>query len=371
MFSARHIALTVTLLVALSCGEGASAPPVSPDPAQARESIEVKTAVARRGTVLPRLVAPGSIAARRTSMIGAEVTGRIDRVFVDVGDRVESGDPLFELDRSTYEAAVQQAEAGLELARAERRQLEADLKRSQELRQKQALSQQGLEQIETQLAVGRARERQAAAALVIARQNLAKTRVFAPYAGTVAKRLADEGTTARSMPQTIVLELQETGELEGLTTLPESVHARVHIGDAVLIAVEGLQDPIETRIFSIADTIDPATRTFLVRMQIPNPDRRIKAGGFARVEIFPEAQEETLSLPPDAVRTEAGQTSVLIVRGGEAVEVPVRLGIFSEDAAEVLSGLDEGAVVLVGDAARELAPGTPVRPRGTGEAPRI
>jgi len=362
---AREIAAASTLVALLACGAGPGEEPASPEAATvtAGPAVEVETAVAHRGTVLPRLQAPGSILARRTSQIGAEVTGRIDRVLVDVGDRVETGDLVFEIERSNFEAAVNQAEAALELARAERRQTKSDLERARELRQKNVLSEQGLEQIETQFAVATAREHQAEAALVIARENLAKTRVFAPYTGTVAKRLADEGTTARAMPQTIVIELQETGDLEAVAALPELVHARVHIGDRALLTVEGLPDPVETRVFSVADTIDSMTRTFEVRMRVPNPDHRIKAGVFARVEIFSNSRVDTLLIPREAVRSEAGRTSVLVVRDGKALEVPVRLGIVSEDAVEVLSGIDEGEEVIAGEAAHDLAPGTSVTPR--------
>lgn len=361
----RETAAALTLLAVLACGAGPGKETASPGAVgvTAGAAVEVETAVARRGTVLPRLLAPGSIIARRTSQIGAEVTGRIERVLVDVGDRVETGDLLFEIDPSTFEAAARQAEAALELTRAERRQMASDLERARELRQKDVLSEQGFEQIETQLTVARAREQEAKAALAIARESLAKTRVFAPYAGTVAKRLADEGTTARAMPQTIVVELQETGDLEAVSALPELVHARVHIGDRALLTVEGLPEPVETRVFSVADTIDSMTRTFLVRMRVPNPDHRIKAGVFARVEIFSNDRVDTLLIPREAVRSEAGRTSVLVVRGGKAIEVPVRLGIVSEDAIEVLSGLDEGGEVIVGEAALDLAPGTAVTPR--------
>ena len=369
---ARETAAALTLVATLACGAGPGEELASSDAAEvtAGSAVEVETAVARRGTVLPRLQAPGSILARRTSEIGAEVTGRIDRILVDVGDRVETGDLLLEIERSTFEAAVRQAEAALELARAERRQTESDLERARELRQKAVLSEQGLEQIETQFAVARAREQQAEAALVIAQENLARTRVVAPYAGTVARRLADEGTTARTMPQTIVIELQETGDLEAVAALPESVHARVHVGDRALLTVAGLPDPVETRVMSVADTIDSMTRTFLVRMRVPNPDHRLKAGVFARVEILSDSQVDTLLIPRDAVRSEAGRTSVLVVRDGEALEVPVRLGIVSEDAIEVLSGIDEGEEVIVGEEARGLAPGISVSPRPATGRPR-
>jgi membrane fusion protein (multidrug efflux system) len=149
--------------------------------------------------------------------------------------------------------------------------------------------------------------------------------------------------------------------MESHASLPESHHARVQVGDRALLRVEGVPDPLETRVEAIADTIDPTTRSFLIRMQIANPDHRLKAGAFARVEIFPSLRREAVLVSREAIRSEAGRTSVLVLRGGRAVEVPVRIGLTSEDEVEVLSGLEPDEEVIAGRAARSLAPGTPVR----------
>jgi RND family efflux transporter MFP subunit len=361
---ARYITPCALLVCLLGPGcretPRSEAPTIAAAPGAA--PIEVITVLVRRGTLPLRITAPGTLVARRTSKVGAEVTGLIEEVFVNVGDRFEKGDPLFRIDDSTYKASLRQAQAGLELARAERRQLDADLARASPLHKKKVLAEQELERVETQVAVAKARERQALAAVAVARQNLERTQVNAPYAGTVARRLADEGTTAQNRPQTIVLLLQETGELEGRASLPESHHARVRVGDRVLLHVDGIPEPIDVKVTAIADTIDEHTRTFLVRTRVPNPDHRYKAGTFTRVEIFPGALREALLVPREAIRSEAGRATVLLVRDGRAIEVPLQIGLVSEDTAEVLAGVKLADEVIVGEAAQELAPGTLVRP---------
>ena len=193
-----------------------------------------------------------------------------------------------------------------------------------------------------------------------------RTLVRAPYAGAVVGRLADEGTTAQAQPQTIVVVLQETVELEGRATLPEAHLQAVRVGDRALLHVSGFPEPIETTISSVGDAVDPDTRTYEVRMRVPNPDHRFKGGVFAHVEIEPAAKPDALLVPRDALRTEEGRTRVLTVQAGHAVAVPIRLGIVSEEVAEVLSGLEPGDRVIVGDAARTVAPGMPVRVLGDG-----
>jgi membrane fusion protein (multidrug efflux system) len=356
----------LVLAILLGCPQGkvgseadagaGAAPPDAADPI-----VEVETAHIRRGSVIQRISAPGSIVARRESRIGPEVGGRIERIFVQEGDRVETGDPLFQIEREPYELALRQAEARLDRARAEREQLETDLKRARSLKRENIVAQQRMDQLETQLAVARAAEREAREQQALARRNLDQTRVRAPYPASVAARLEDEGTTALVQPQTIVIVLQETTELEAQATLPETHFAAIQPGDAAVLHVDGLALPIATEVSSVSDVIDPATRTFLVRMPVPNPEHQLKAGTFARVEILPRAKDDVIVVPREALRREDGRIHVLLLRDGRTQEAPVRLGTVAEDVAEVLHGLRVDDVVVVGDQARTLGPGMRVR----------
>jgi RND family efflux transporter MFP subunit len=323
--------------------------------------IEVTTARIGRGTIQVRVSAPGSLLARRESRIGAEVRGRIQEVFVREGDRVEAGDPLFQIDPKTYQVTLRQAEAGLDLARSERRQIEADFERSHILHGKDVVSIDELDRVETQVAVAKARERQAAEAVAMARHDLEQTLVVAPFDGSIAERRADEGTTALVQPQTIVIVLQETSVLEAEANLPEGQLAVVRVGDVARVYVEGLPEPIETRVASVGDTIDPDTRTYRVDMLVPNPDHRLKAGAFAHIDIEPQAKRQVILVPRDALRSAGGRTRVLVVREGRAQAIPVRLGVVSGDYAEVLGGITVDSEVIVGEAARSVAPGMHVR----------
>ena len=302
--------------------------------------VEVTTARVRRGSILERVSAPGSLRARRESRIGAEVSGRIQQVFVNDGDRVEAGAPLFQIDRGPYEMALRQAAAVLDVARAERAQIEADLTRGNALRRSDIVAAEQLERMRTQVAVAKAHERQAAEGVALARHHLEQTLVVAPFGGSVAQRLVDEGTTALVQPQTIVIVLQETDVLEAEANIPESQLSIVRVGDPALVHVEGLPQPIQTSVSAVSDTIDPQARTYRVQMIVPNPDHALKAGIFARIDILPSAKRDALLVPRAAVRSEDGGTRVLVVRDGRAQAVAVQLGVVSENEAEVLSGLE-------------------------------
>jgi RND family efflux transporter MFP subunit len=319
--------------------------------------VEVQTARLRRGVFSQVLSAPGSVVARRRSLIGVEVTGRILRVHVSVGDRVAVGAPLFEIDPTTYAMALRQAEAGLDVAEAERWQMEADVKRASTLRRQNVLAQQEIERLTTSLSVAQARVRQAKEAVALAQQNLQKTSVGAPYAGSIVERLADEGTTALVQPQTVVVVIEETADLEARASIAESQMALVSVGDPATVRIEGLAEPVNTSVAAVADSIDPATRTYLVKMPVPNPEFRIKAGVFAHVEIQPRGSLEKLLAPRESIRVEDGRSRLLVVDDGQVETRTIEVGVISDNEAEILNGADGSEVVVIGDAARTVVGG--------------
>ncbi|HSJ96472.1 MAG TPA: efflux RND transporter periplasmic adaptor subunit [Myxococcota bacterium] len=361
------VSLFAMALLAAGCS-GPTAPGSEEAGAAEEPVVAVRTTLARRGAIAQRLTASATLEARRESRIGTEVQGRIERVFVDEGDRVEAGDPLFEIDREPYEMALRQAQARLDLVRAQRAQGESDVARSRSLRERGVVAVQAIEQLETQLAVARANERQAAEAVALARHQLARTRVLAPWSGSVAARLVDEGSTALVQPQTVLLVLQESGALEARASIPESQLARLRVGDAAQLSIEGLAGPIETRVSAVSDAIDPATRTYSVRMPVANADHALRAGVFALVEIAPQPKADALLVPREAVRSEDGRTRVFTVREGRATPLPVVLGLVSDADAEILEGLEDGTPVIVGQAAGQIAPGMRVRVAGADDA---
>jgi membrane fusion protein (multidrug efflux system) len=359
----------VLLLVASGC-ERASAPDPNASAAGFAQvpEIDVDTARIRLGSIVQRISAPGSIVARREARIGPEVRGRILEIFVEEGDRVTDGDALFQIDPEPYRLALAQAKAVLDRVRAEREQTQADLSRAGELHRQKIVAEQETDHLATGVEVALAREREAGEALAMAERNHKRTLVRAPFAGSITRRLEDEGTTALVQPQTIVILLQETHVLEAVATIAEIHFASIRAGDVALLHVDGLAMPIRTEVQSVGDSVDEASRTFRVKMSVPNDDHRLKAGLFARIDILPQAKSEVLLAPRDAVRSQDGRTQVLVVRNGIAALTTIEVGLISENAIEVIAGLRVDDEVVVGEAARTLAPGMRVRERNDDES---
>ncbi len=167
-------------------------------------------------------------------------------------------------------------------------------------------------------------------------------------------------TTALVQPQTIVLVLQETAELEAQAAIAESQMSLVQVGDIALVRIEGLAQPVRSQVSAVSDTIDAATRTYLVKIPVPNAAHAIKAGIFAQVEIEPRQHGDVLLAPREAIRVEDGRTRLLVVRQGRVEAVPIEVGVIAETEAEIVSGADGSEVVVVGETARSIVLGMPV-----------
>jgi RND family efflux transporter MFP subunit len=352
--------------LALGCGANDAAPvdvaaqaATIPSGESPRERVEIARAIPRALRAL--VAASGTVEARRITEIAAEVPGRLESVFVRVGDAVSAGEPLFRVDPGPYEMALAEARAGLALARAESANAAAEAERLRLLLEQSAASQQRYEQLSTQARVARATVDQMEARLARAARDLERTEVRAPYAASVIERRAHEGALAGNEALLVIL---ESGALEAILNVPESTPVPVRAGDPVRLFVEGRAEPIETRVARVSERVDPDTRTYEVRCPVDDPSAGVKAGSYARAELEATRDAPQPAVPRSAVLTRDGRSFALRIEAGVARAVPIRVGIQDDDWAEVLSGLAIGDALVTGDAAQRIPPGTPRRTDG-------
>ena len=369
MFGPRSVRTAVVawlMLPMLACGDteapGVSAaevgagPPTEDPRGPERIETETVTLAALRASIS----ASGSIEARRVTEVAAEVGGRLLEVFVEVGDEVAEGDPLFRIDPGPYELAVAEVRAGLALARAEAKQARQEEERMMELARQDIVSRQLHEQLQTQAEVADARVAQMRARIDRAKRDLERTWVRSPYAGSVVERRAHEGALAGSTPIVVV---QETGALEAVLDVPEATPIPVRVGDPILLFVEGRIDPLRTQVSRVNARVDAHTRTYQVRGPVDAADGTVKAGSYVRAELHPSRTEPRPALHRSAVLRRDGRTYVFRVNGSRAERVAVRVGIVAGDRAEILSGLSEGDTVVRGEAAGRLTDGMSIEPQ--------
>jgi len=333
---------------------GAAASPSEPEFQGSAGVDRVETQRVELGEIRTSMAASGAIRARRVTEIGAEVSGRLVEVLVDVGDEVEEGDPLFQIDARPYQLGLAEVRAGLALARAESENAAHEVDRVAKLIQERAASEQHFDQLRTAAAVARAQVEQMEARVARAERDLECTVVRAPYPGSIVERRAHEGAMAGPAP---ILVLQETGALEAVLDIPDAWPAPVRAGAEVRLYVEGLAEPLVTRIDRVSARVDPATHTYEVRGPVDDPSHTVKAGSYLRAEVEMSSGKAAPVVARSALLTRDGRTYVFRVSGDTVERVPVRVGVVDENRAQILSGVASGDEVVRGEAVGRLEGG--------------
>ena len=346
--------LSLALLAGCDSGDGGAVASNGPP------AVSVYHTQVRVENVVDPFMATGEVMADKRTDIKARVDSIIEDVYVDVGDQVKAGDPLLrtrQLDYINRELALKHA---LDLARVELAQAERDYGRAQPLRDKGVVSQGRMDQVLTQHQVAKSRLGIAEASLAQAEQDLSDTVVRAPYDGIITARHIDEGTLMKiATGGSPALEIIKLNVVEVVARLPAVHLAKIREGGRVMVQLDGFDAPLESTLAVINDRIDARTRSVEVRIRLNNPDLVIKPGLFAKVSLYP-APRAALVLDRRAVLGLLGDNFVFVPDAGVARRRPVAVRDIGVDEVEVLAGLAEGEVALVGPNLPDLKDGSPI-----------
>lgn len=311
----------------------------------------------------------------------SRVDGYIAKLHADKGDFVKRGQLLIEIDHTDYQHAVDQAKANLAAAHAKVAQQQAALRhatltldRMKALIKDQFVSQQDLDnaQVTFDAAVAvleslHAQVAQMEVALAQAETNLAYSYIRAPFAGYVAERNLDTGayvTGTAASTSTMsrgMLSLHDIDTVRVLIDVVEKDIPLIRIGQKAELRAEAYPDQVfEGTVTRIVQALNRATRTMTVEIDLPNKDRRLKGGMFARVEVVVGTHRDAIHIPIDAVSRLEEAQYVFVVRDGKAQRVNVEIGARKENRIEIVKGLsgDEAVIVSGKDLVHD---GTPVQ----------
>lgn len=286
--------------------------------------------------------------------VGSRVSGVVRRLHVRLGDVVERGQLLAELDAAELEARRAQAAAALESARASQAYALADLARKRELARGALLAASDLELAERACAVADAQVAEGEANLAYAGTQLEYARIHAPIAGVVASVSTQEGeTVAASFASPTFVTLLDLDQLEVWAYVDETDIGRIRPGLAARFTVDTYpDDPFEGRVTTIypqAEVRDNVVNYVAVVTFAPRQGRVLRPQMTATVRIALEQRSGALAVPRRAIRREGGRTFVLLPAGEGVARREVTTGVKDDTHCEVVSGLDEGDVVLAGE----------------------
>lgn len=333
-----------------------------------------------KGELKESLTLAGALKPKEQVDVAPKIQGRVQSIAVHVGDTVRRGAVIAVFEDEELKQQVQRASAALEVARAsvaqrraEFQNADAELKRAESLRQSGLISVQDYAARRTNSAVVRAQvdlaqaqQQQAEAELRELKIRAEQLRITSPINGVVANRYVDVG--ALVSPTTPVVRVVNLNVMVTAATVPERDIGKLRQGDTAAVRVDAYGDQVfRGRVARISPVLDPATRSATVEIEVPNPDQRLKAEMYARVQLDLASTRQAVLIPRDALVYRGKQPGVYTTQEKTPVFTPVETGGTEGELVEVVSNLQPGTRI-VGRGAAMIREGDQIAPAGQSES---
>jgi len=294
--------------------------------------VPVEVIAVSSGEIASYISATANLVPEDQVKVLAEAEGRVAELRVDEGDRVVRGQVLAALVKHDAEIALAKAEVKAETARHA-------FERAEETRGQGLISAEAFDKLKMEHNVARQE-------VAEARWRLEKTVIRAPFSGVLTERLVTLGQHLR--PGDELFSVADFDPLVARIYLPEKDVLELDVGRGVEIALaSAAESRFEGRIRQIAPVVDTATGTVKVTVEAIQPPVEVRPGAFVDIRIVREHHAGALLLPRESVIRELRAANVFIAEDGSAVKRSVELGLEGDEMIEVLSGVDEGDLVIV------------------------
>lgn len=295
-------------------------------------ALPVEAASVRSGRLDVTLNTVGSLKANESLVLKPEISGRIETIYFEEGAPVKKGAPLIHIDDRIYAAELKQAEAALNLARA-------NYDRAKVLKEKGAGTASNLDTAQAALGVAQAQ-------VDLARATLDKTKIAAPFDGVMGLRKVSPGDVIS--PGQELAGFQSITPMKAEFTLPENATGAVAVGQTIDIVVDALAGKNFTgTIYAIDPQINESSRNIMLRATVPNDDGSLKPGLFVRVSIITAQKDNSLFVPESAIVPRGNDSYVMRVGEDHKVAtVQVATGERSNGEVEITNGLAAGDIIV-------------------------
>lgn len=346
----------------------------------------------RSGEIIAEVMGTGTLEARIQTVISSKISGRIDRIMVDQGDRVEKGHPLIRLDdseltqqveiaRSTlsaFTAAVDRVQADKTRARAVLEQVRRDQDRNQKLFAEKVISSSNIEKSELTLSVTMADLSRAEAAVIEARKNLIvaqntldyrlarleDTVIRAPFDGLIVRRDRDPGDVV--VPGSSIFLLISTEEMWVRAWVDETEMETISPGqEARVIFRSEPNRPFPGEVIRLSRETDRETKEFLVDVRVESLPKNWSVGQRAEVFIKTAEKKEVVLLPSRLIVRKKDVAGVFVEAKGKAIWRPLKIGLSGREDVEILEGLHPGDTVITPVDTKRFFEGRKVRIAGS------
>lgn len=357
----RAAALAASVALALSsCGKGGDAAQGGQPAGREAPAPVVGVVTVHPQTVALTVELPGRLESLRTADVRAQVGGIIQKRLFQEGSYVRAGQPLYQIDSSTYEASLESARAQLATAQATLAKADADLARYKPLVAADAISKQEYDAAVTAKRSAEAGVKAAQAAIKSAGISLNRSRITAPISGFIGQSKVSEGTLLNAGDVTVLATIRQTNPMYVNVTqsASEVMKLRRQIAEGKLLAADGaiavgikFDDgtvyPEKGRLLFADPTVDESTGQITLRAAVPNNQNILMPGLYVRVLMDQVAVDNAFVVPQQAV-TRGTKDTVMIVNAQGGME-PREVTVAQQQGANwiVTSGLKDGDKVVV------------------------
>lgn len=291
----------------------------------------------------------GDLRAFDNATVRTRIDGVIEKVMVREGQVVQSGALLAKFESSEQEATQRSAEADVAAAKSDAETQEWNAEQSRDLFKRGAIAERDQRLADQAADAAKARLAASEARLKTAINGVRDTRILAPFAGTIEKRLVQDGENTPRGTQ--LFTMVRTTTLELLGSVPARSADEVKVGQTVRFSADGRS--FTGRVARVSPTIDPASRSVAVYVTVQNPNGMLKGNTFATGQLVTTTVPDALVIPAAAIRDNVDGTRryVYLIKGDELAQSFIRTGIVddSRGVVQVLDGVKEADQVVVGN----------------------
>jgi len=309
-----------------------------------QQPLGVDAYVVQPTTVQDQLTTTGTLRADESVELTSEAAGKVTSIQFEEGSRVEEGQLLLTINDAELQAQRKRLEYRLQLAE-DRRQ------RQERLLEEGGVSQEAFDQTTNEVNVLEAE-------LELVEAQIEKTRVRAPFSGTIGLRYVSEGSYIS--PQTRIAMLQSVNPIKIDLSAPEKYSGRIQTGAPISFTVRGSDARYQGRIYAIEPQISTNTRSVQLRARAENAARTLRPGAFADITVVLGTVDDALTVPAFAVLPELGGQQVFVVENGQAQPRSVETGVRTDSTVQVTRGLSVQDTVIT-SGIQQLRPGLPIR----------
>lgn len=287
----------------------------------------------------------GTVKAVREAVVSSKVMGSVSELNFREGERVRDGSTLIYIDDRELKAQLEQALAAGTEAAAAYKNAEVSLARTKSLLEQISATQQQLDNALMQFDMAEARVRQSRANTEALKVLLDYTRIKAPFDGVITAKLIETGETAT--PGRPLFRITDDRALRFETWIMESDIAKIKAGQALNVRVDSIDKVIKGRVSQIIPSGDLQTHSFLVKVDLPGTENLLP-GMFGRVYLD-KGVAKVIVVPKNCIIEKGQLTGVFVVKGNVAQYRLFKKGLVTGEGVEVLSGLNEGEEIAIGD----------------------